>query len=213
MLLKQLCVGEMEVFCYILGCEETRQGVLIDPGGTVKEILPSVEERDLEIRFIINTHCHPDHTCGNGMLQKATHAKIVLHEADHALLKDKEAAEYFGRMGFPPSPPADILVKDNDVVVFGNYSLEVLHTPGHSPGGICLYCDGNLFSGDTLFAGAAGRVDVPGGDFNVLINSLAEKILPLPDETVIWPGHDYSDASSTTLGREKKENPYLGGEW
>ena len=213
MIIKQIQLGADKVFCYILACEESREAVVIDPCGDEYRILALINELHLKPLFIINTHCHPDHTCGNKVIKEETGAQIVRHEADELLLHDSSAQEYFNRQGYSPSPPADRIVFDNDQLVFGNYVLRVIHTPGHSPGSICLYADGNLFTGDSLFVGAAGRVDVPGGDFATLIESLSGKIAILPDETVIWPGHDYGISITSTVGREKKENPYLGGEW
>ncbi len=213
MIINQLLLGADEVFCYILACEISREAVIIDPCGDEDEILAIIEQLQLKPLFIVNTHCHPDHTCGNKVIKEATQALIVRHEADELLLGDKSAKEYFNRQGYTPSPPADRIVHDGDQLVFGIYTLQIIHTPGHSPGSICLYADGNLFTGDSLFVGAAGRVDVPGGDFTTLIESLSSKIALLPDETVIWPGHDYGNSITSTVGREKKENPYLGGEW
>jgi hydroxyacylglutathione hydrolase len=213
MLIKQLELGADKVFSYILACEATRQAVIIDPCGDEEQLLAAIQKLQLQPLFIVNTHCHPDHTCGNQIIREATGASIVRHEADELLLQDPEAKEYFNRQGFPPSPPADKIVKDGDRLEFGKYILKIIHTPGHSPGSICLSVDNNLFTGDSLFVGAAGRVDVPGGDFTTLVESLAAKIAVLPDETIIWPGHDYGDAKTSTVGREKKENPYLGGEW
>lgn len=213
MIIKQLQLGTDKVFCYILACEKSGQAIVIDPCGDEDIILKFIKEFQLKTKFIVNTHCHPDHTCGNKILKDATQALIVMHAADENLLQDQGAKEYFKRQGFPNPPPADRLVKDGDQLDFGDYILRIIHTPGHSPGSICLYVDGNLFTGDSLFVGAAGRVDVPGGDFNTLLESLGSKIAVLPDETVIWPGHDYGDSLTSTVGREKKENPYLGGEW
>ncbi len=213
MIMEQLKVGEMEVYCYILGCSGSRKGVVIDPGGDEDSILARVRELDLEILWIINTHCHPDHTCGNARLAAATGAGIILHKDDMALLNDAEARACFARMGLPLSPPADRAVQDGDSIRAGGLDIRVLHTPGHSPGSICLLCENNLFAGDSLFVGGAGRVDLPGGDFDTLINALAAKIAPLPDTTIIRPGHDYGDTPFSTVGREKKENPFLGGEW
>jgi len=213
MLIKQLELGADRVFCYILACEETREAVIIDPGGEEEKLLAVLHELGLKPVFIINTHCHPDHTCGNKIIRETTGALIVRHEADEHLLLDPGAQKYFRRQGFPASPPADKTVRDGDLLEFGKYSLTIIHTPGHSPGSICIYTENNLFTGDSLFVGAAGRVDVPGGDFTTLITSLAEKIAVLPDATIIWPGHDYGDSKTSTVGREKKENPYLGGEW
>lgn len=213
MIIRQLQLGKDKVFCYILACEETREAVIIDPCGDDGKVLAIIEELELRPIYIVNTHCHPDHTCGNRALKDASGARIVMHEDDELLRQDQAAREYFDRQGFPPSPPADMTVRDNDQLLFGRYSLRIIHTPGHSPGSICLYAEGNLFTGDSLFVGAAGRVDVPGGDFITLTESLAEKIAVLPDETIIWPGHDYGDSITSTVGREKKENPFLGGAW
>ena len=115
------------------------------------------------------------------------------------------------QMGFAPSPPADVLVEDGDTIGFGEEKLTVLHTPGHTPGGICLYDEGNLFTGDTLFVGAVGRTDFPGGSLEVLLRSIKEKILSLPDDTIVWPGHDYGGRPSSTVAYEKKHNPYITG--
>ena len=213
MIIKQMQLGTDKVFCYILACEKSNQAVVIDPCGEENKILSYIKESQLQIKYIINTHCHPDHTCGNKILKDATQALIVMHDEDERLRHEQTAKDYFSRQKFAPSPPADILVNDGDNLHFGDYTLRIIHTPGHSPGSICLYVDNNLFTGDSLFVGAAGRVDVPGGDFTTLIESLESKIAVLPDETVIWPGHDYGDSITTSVGREKKENPYLGGEW
>jgi hydroxyacylglutathione hydrolase len=212
MIIKQVQVGPDKVFCYILGCEKTRAAVMIDPGGEEDRLLAIIDELRFKLQYIINTHAHPDHTIGNEKLKNATGAAIVLHKDEQAFLHDKEAAAYFKRMG-PLSPDADLLVKDGTVLSFGEYTLVVIHTPGHTPGSICLYGSGNLFTGDSLFVGAAGRVDLPGGDFQILTTSLERNIATLPDETVIWPGHDYGDSITSTIGREKKENPFLGGAW
>ncbi|MBW2466636.1 MAG: MBL fold metallo-hydrolase [Deltaproteobacteria bacterium] len=213
MIIKQLQLGADKVFCYILACEESREAVVIDPCGGDAKVLTLIQELQLKPLFIVNTHFHPDHTCGNRAVKEASGAEIVMHEADELLLHDLNAKEYFDRLGFPTPPPVDRTVHDGDLLVFGKYSLSIIHTPGHSPGSICLYTEGNLFTGDSLFVGAAGRVDVPGGDFTTLIESLTAKIAVLPEETIIWPGHDYGDSITSTVGREKKENPYLGGEW
>jgi glyoxylase-like metal-dependent hydrolase (beta-lactamase superfamily II) len=215
MIIKPFLVGHMAVFCYVLGCNETNEGVIIDPGGNTAEIISYVAERSLHIRYIFNSHNHPDHTCGNRKIQEASGAKIVMHEADIHFMDAPERLNLFRRLDFPlsDSPPADIAVGDGTVISFGNKKIRVLHTPGHSPGSMCLHCEDHLFTGDTLFVGAAGRLDLPEANFPTLLTSLAEKIAPLPPETMIWPGHDYGDTPMTTLAREKKENPFLGGEW
>ena len=214
MIIEQLAVGPEQVFCYILGCEATGKGAVIDPGGDEEIVLTRIRALSLTISSIINTHCHPDHTAGNQFIKERTGAPVVMHRLDAKMLCDPEARRFFKELGYPgePSPP-DQLVEDGDILTMGAYSLKVIHTPGHTPGSICIYCDGNLFTGDSLFVGAAGRVDVPGGDFMTLMRSLEEKIATLPDETMVWPGHDYGDSLFTTIGTEKKSNPYLGGEW
>ena len=213
MIIKQLQLGAEGVFCYLLACEESMEAVIIDPGGDENELLAIIDDLQVKPLFIINTHCHPDHTCGNAIIKSATGALIIRHKADEELLQDPDAREYFNRQGFSPSLSADRLVQDGDRLIFGKYTLHIIHTPGHSPGSICLYVTGNIFTGDSLFVGAAGRVDVPGGDFATLINSLTDKLSVLPDDTVVWPGHDYGDTPTSSIGREKKENPYIGGEW
>ncbi len=213
MRIRQLTVGNEKVFCYILSCEETGEAVVVDPGGDVEAILAALTADGLALRYIVNTHGHPDHTGGNARLKEATGAAIVMHEADWALLQDPETGPYFARWGLPASPRPDILAKHGDTLAFGRQTLRILHVPGHTPGGICLLGAGNLFTGDSLFVGAAGRVDLPGGDFATLIGSLEKEVASLPEETVIRPGHDYGDTPTSTVGREKRENPFLGGEW
>ena len=209
MIIKQMPVGQMAVFCHIVGCEETMACVLIDPAGSEEQVLRVLSRKKLETRYIINTHGHPDHTCGNQLIQEKTGAKIVMHEAD-ARLFDTPAARVMARqMGFRPSPPVDWQIRGGDLISFGRETLRVIHTPGHTPGGICLYGRGNLFTGDTLFVGAAGRTDLPGGSLEILLQSFREKIMTLPDDTVIRPGHDYGDQPTSTVGREKKTNPYF----
>ncbi len=209
MIVEQMLVGPMAVFCYIVGCEETREGVLIDPAGNEDSILRKLARLNLRPLYIINTHGHADHTCGNQLLTDRTGARIVMHEADAKLFDLPSAKIMAGQMGFRPSPPTDMKVRDGDRIQFGNEFLEVIHTPGHTPGSMCLFGKKNLFTGDTLFVGAVGRTDLPGGSFDVLLNSLRHKILPLPDETIVWPGHDYGETPTSTIGREKKTNPYL----
>lgn len=204
--------GRPPVNSYIIGCEETGRAVVIDPGDgpLLKDLLNQLQ---LVPDYVVNTHIHPDHIMGNRFLKQAFGARIVRHPADEALWQDAETVAIFGRMAPIDFLPADLLVEQGQELIFGNSSLFVLHTPGHSPGSICLYGPGHLFTGDSLFVGAAGRVDLPGGDFNTLYQSLADRVAVLPEETVVWPGHDYGDTPTSTIGREKRENPFLGGEW
>jgi len=212
MLIKQMVVGGMGVCCYVVTCEETKEGIIIDAGGNEDEVLAYCERQGLTVKYIVGTHGHPDHVCGNARIKAATGAKIVLHAEDAAFFGDLRVREYFSMLGLPASPPPDQLVRDGDVLTVGTVSLKVIHTPGHTPGGICLYSAPHLFSGDTLFAGGVGRTDFPGGDTRKLMASIKDKILTLPPETVVWPGHGYG-GSRSTVGDEARANPYLTGGW
>jgi len=208
MILKQLIVGSMGVCSYIIGCEETKIGAVVDPGGDESRILAEVEKLGLKIKYIIATHGHPDHVCGNRIIMEATGGKILMHEEDAEYFEKPATMSYFSMLGLEPSPPAAKKVKDGDVIEVGKVQLQVIHTPGHTPGGMCLYSAPNLLTGDTLFVGGVGRTDFPGGSYDGLLESLKKKILTLPDETVVWPGHGYG-GSQSTIGEEKRSNPYL----
>jgi glyoxylase-like metal-dependent hydrolase (beta-lactamase superfamily II) len=213
MLIKQMIVGMMGVCCYIVACEKTKQGVIIDPGGNEDEILAACEELGISVKYIVNTHGHPDHVCGNGRLKNAIGAEIVMHSADADFFSQQQVEQFFSQLGLPASPPVDKKVEDGDILSFGSESLKIIHTPGHTPGGICLYGESNLFTGDTLFAGGVGRTDFPGGDTKQLLNSIKDKLLKLPPETIVWPGHGYGGEHST-IAAEQKSNPFLtGGSW
>lgn len=209
MIIKQLKVGVMEVFCYILGCKDTHEGVLIDPAGDEERILETAQELGLSIGSIVNTHGHPDHTCGNRRVMEKTGAKLYMHALDERLFNTPEGESMAMQMGFTPSPPADVLLKDGDTIPFGHKALTVIHTPGHSPGGICLHVENNLFTGDTLFVGAVGRTDLPGGSLETMLRSIKDKILSLPDDTIVWPGHDYGQSPTSTIALEKRHNIYV----
>jgi glyoxylase-like metal-dependent hydrolase (beta-lactamase superfamily II) len=212
MLIKQMTVGMMGVCCYIVACETTQEGLIIDPGGNEDEILEACKQQTISVKYIVNTHGHPDHVCGNGRLQEATGAKIVMHAADADFFGQQQVEQFFSQLGLPASPPADKIVEDGDTLSFGSESLTVIHTPGHTPGGICLYGKPNLFTGDTLFAGGVGRTDFPGGSSNQLMSSIKDKLLILSAETIVWPGHGYGGEHST-IGHEQKNNPFLTGGW
>lgn len=209
MILKQMKVGSMDVFSYILGCEETRKGLVIDPAGEEDRILEAAQAWGLTIESVVNTHGHADHTCGNRKIVERTGARIFMHALDDRLFNTPEGHTMALQMGLAPSPSADVLVNDGDTIPFGKSKLSVLHTPGHSPGGVCLRVENNLFTGDTLFIGAIGRTDLPGGSLTILLKSVKERIISLPDDTIVWPGHDYGSTSSSTVGREKRQNPYI----
>lgn len=207
MIIRQIVVGSMSVCCYVIGCQDTKEGAVIDPGGSEAEVLAAVHQEGLHVKYIINTHGHPDHVCGNGPLKEATGAEIVMHEADAAFFAQADARQYFAMLGLPESPPPDKLVKDGDVLAIGKIKLSVIFTPGHTPGGMCLYSKPNLFTGDTLFVGGVGRTDFPGGSTSLLNKSIQDRLLSLPEDTIVWPGHGYGGDSST-IGAEKRSNPF-----
>jgi len=208
MLVEQMRVGPMAVFSYIVGCEQENLGLIIDPAGAESKIVSKAEEMGLAIRYVVNTHGHADHTCGNRAVLAKTGADLVAHRDDASEILRGLNRVFSMAMGKRPSPEAHRLVTDGDVIQIGQTSLKVIHTPGHTPGSICLYGEGNLFTGDTLFVGAVGRTDLKGGSFETLLDSL-RKVLSLPPDTRVWPGHDYGDAPVSTLARERKTNPYM----
>ncbi len=208
MLVQQLTVGMMGVCAYVVSCEKTKVAAVIDPGGDENRILDYCKQNELQVKYIINTHGHPDHVCGNGPIKEATDAQIIMHTADVEYFSEPDLKQYFGGLGLPESPPVDILVNDGDKISIGEEELEVIHTPGHSPGGVCLYNAPHLFTGDTLFVGAVGRTDFPRCSMAELTKSVKTRILTLPAETIVWPGHGYGGTQST-IERENRSNPYF----
>jgi len=210
MIIEQLLVGQMAVFAYLVGCEETGQALVIDPGGEEQRIVSHARSHGLDIVMIVNTHGHADHTCGNAGVKELTGAKIVIHEADVPAMTSAHSAEFSRMLGCTPTPPPDQTVEDGEVIAVGEQvRLEVIHTPGHSPGCICLYTPGNVFTGDTLFVGGVGRTDLPGGSWPQMLRSIKERVLTLPDDTVVWPGHHYGPEPRSTIRRERLGNPFL----
>ncbi len=205
---QQLTVGMMGVCCYIVSCETTQKAAIIDPGGDEDKILTACRQAHFDVVAIIATHAHPDHVCGIGPVQEATNAKIYMHRDDAAFFAKPEIEEYFSMLGLAQSPPPDVLLNDGDTIAVGKEILQVLHTPGHTPGGICLYNAPNCFTGDTLFVGGVGRTDFPGGSMGELSHSIKSKLLTLPDNTIVWPGHGYG-GSQSTIGEEARNNPYF----
>jgi len=205
LIIKMLQVGSLQTNCYIVGCEDTKEGAIIDPGGDAKRILAEVERLGLKIKYVINTHGHFDHTLANKGVVKATGASLAIHSADAPLLTQGGGAFFFGMMG-KASPPADTILEEGQVLTLGQIGLKVLHTPGHSPGSICLYSEkeGVLFDGDVLFNMGMGRYDLPGGNGSVLMESI-RRLLTLPNETTVYPGH----GPPTTIGHERRSNPFL----
>jgi len=206
---EQIHVGFMAVFCYLIWCDRTKEALVIDPAGDEDQLFNRIEKKGLTLKYIINTHGHSDHTCGNARMKELTGAEIIIHEEDEVMLSSEMGRMMARQWGFTPSPPADMTVKEGDHIIMGDVDLEVIHTPGHSPGGICLLGDGNVFTGDTLFVGAIGRTDLPGASTSQFMHSLKDRVMNLPEETVVWPGHDYGDRPSSTIGIEKQTNPWL----
>jgi len=204
--MKSLVTGELQVNCYLLGCPSSGEAMVIDPGGKAQRILEILAENNLTLKQVVNTHGHFDHTGGNRSLVEATQAELLIHPADLAILRGgAEHALRFGCQPIEASPEPTRLLQDGDLVDLGEFQFQVIHVPGHSPGGICLLGEGRLFVGDNLFAGSIGRTDLPSGDQGALMNALRDRILTLPDEIVVCPGH----GPETTIGRERRTNPYL----
>jgi len=204
-IIKKLEVGPIMANCYVLGCEETKEAVVIDPGDEADRILMALSESGLRVKYLINTHGHFDHVGANARMKEITGAELLIHKDDELMLKDlSKAAATFG-LRAENSPPSDRNLADGDKVTFGKITLTIIHTPGHSRGGICLYTKGALFSGDSLFAGSIGRTDLPGGDYDTLISSIKEKLLGLDEKTIVYPGH----GPETSILQEKRMNPFL----
>jgi glyoxylase-like metal-dependent hydrolase (beta-lactamase superfamily II) len=207
MYIKQFVVGSFMVFAYLVGCKKTGEGLVIDPAGDTDLIIKKAREKNITIKYLINTHTHGDHTMGNAQMVKKTKAKIIVHELESSNLTAN--AHMFAMFNGEVSSPADILVKDDDIIKVGEISIKVLHTPGHSQGGICLYVPGYVFTGDTLFVGAIGRTDFQGGSFEILSQAIRTKLYTLPEDTVVLPGHDYGASKTSTIGNEKRYNPFV----
>jgi glyoxylase-like metal-dependent hydrolase (beta-lactamase superfamily II) len=196
---------------YVIGCEETRAGVVIDPGDEVEQLLEAVDDHRLSIKYILLTHAHMDHITGVGRARSALGAPAGLHRDDEFLYKAvvQQGAAFGFRVA--AQPPVDFFYDGEGPWRFGRYAVSVRHTPGHSPGGVCLVVgrDGSaertLFVGDTLFAGSIGRTDLPGGDLETLLRSIRDVLFSFPDDTPVLSGH----GEPTTIGREKRTNPYL----
>lgn len=205
MIIKELVVGPIGANCIILGCEKTAEAVVIDPGDEADKILLSLAEARLTARYIINTHGHFDHVGANKRLKEATGADILIHSLDAPMLSELSTTAMAFGLRAENSPEADRLLEDGDEISFGDITLKVIHTPGHTPGGITLCTDTTAFAGDTLFYGSIGRTDLPGGNFNTLISSIKEKLFQLDDGVKVYPGH----GPATTIGNEKRFNPFV----
>jgi hydroxyacylglutathione hydrolase len=207
LILQMLTVGPLQTNCYILGDEKSKEAVVIDPAGDFEDIKKQLNKSKLRVKYIILTHGHFDHTGALAQLKKTTGAEILIHSADASMLSQSTPAQpFFLDSGTDPCP-ADRTLKDGDTIEFGSNVLEVLHTPGHTPGGISLLIDKMIFTGDTLFCGSVGRTDLPGGSYRKLMDSIKTKLLSKDDDYVIYPGH----GPESTIGEERRDNPFLSG--
>lgn len=206
MIVDKLVVGPFASNCYIVGSESNKEGMIIDPGDEARRILNKVKDLKLDIKLIVLTHGHIDHTGALKEVKEATGAEVAIHGDDAKRLHDRLVAVAFG-LSYPKPPPPDRLLTDGESLDIGDFHFEVLHTPGHTPGGICLLGEGVVFSGDTLFNYGVGRADLPGGNYNQLMDSLQTKLMTLPDNTIVYPGH----GPDTTIGAEREGNPFLSG--
>ncbi|MBW2545561.1 MAG: MBL fold metallo-hydrolase [Deltaproteobacteria bacterium] len=208
MFLKQIQVGHMAVFTYIAGDKESGEGLVIDPAAETELIISEAESNGITIKYIVNTHGHVDHISGNADMKERTRADIIIHSDDADML-DSTPSMILRMFNAKPSPPADITVQDGDLITIGKIGLKVIHTPGHSPGGMSLYTPGYVFTGDTLFVEGLGRTDLPGGSWEIMHESIMNKLLTLPDDTVVLPGHNYGRMPTSTIKNERENNPFL----
>ena len=202
-----LPVGPLQCNCSVIGDESTREAMVIDPGDDIEDVLVLIRKHNLQVKQIVITHAHIDHVGGAMKLRAATGAPILLNQSDYALLKMIDMQAVWVGMAPPGKVEIDHSLGPADRVRTGSLDADVIHTPGHTEGSICLYfpAEKKLIAGDTLFAGSIGRTDLPGGSFQKIINSLHEKVLALPDDTIVVPGH----GPLTTIGEERESNPFL----
>jgi hydroxyacylglutathione hydrolase len=200
-------VGPLACNCYVVGDEATRQAIVIDPGDDPLELAAAIQEQQLTVTAIVATHAHFDHITAAAELRSLTGAPFMLHDEDKPLLDwVQESGRIFLGVELPPPPQVDTLAREGDRVTAGGFELEVVHTPGHSPGSISLIAPEAVFSGDTLFAGSIGRTDLPGGDTQALLVAVRSKLFKLDEDLAVYPGH----GPATTLGIERAQNPFVG---
>jgi len=200
-----LIVGPLETNCYLVYCQETLECAVVDPGAEAIRIFQLIAGKGLKPAVMLNTHGHVDHIGANKDIKEKFNIPLYIHSADSSLLEEVQQSEIGIFLGARDSPSPDHFLNDGDKIKIGKSFLRVIHTPGHSPGSVSFLGDGFLLSGDTLFSGGVGRTDLPGGSWKEMENSIKNKILTMPDEMIILPGH----GPSTTVGKEKSSNPFI----
>ena len=209
MIFETIVVGELGVNCYLLADSQTKEGVVIDPGAEPERILSAVRKSGMKVVAVLNTHGHFDHIGGNRKVTEATGAPLMINKEDGPFLSRASTSAKMYGLNADDSPGPSSYLAEGDLIHFGGHEIRVIHIPGHSPGGCCFYLekDGILISGDSLFAESIGRTDLPGGSQTQLVGAIRTKLMTLPETVKVFPGH----GPSTTVGHEKKHNPYLGG--
>jgi hydroxyacylglutathione hydrolase len=212
MILETAAVGPFFKNGYVVGCERTRQAVFIDPGDEVDQLLDFIHKEELTVTHILLTHAHVDHVSGVAEARRALGAPIYLHKGDLFLYQNAVRTGMMFGLTVEEPPPVDVFYEGEGPIVFGDYQVRVVHTPGHCPGGVCLAISKTgekaplrLFVGDTLFAGSIGRTDLPGGDYETLLTAITGTLFRFPDESIVYSGH----GPETTIGRERKTNPFV----
>lgn len=205
--IKRLVVGSLSANCWIVGVEDSGEGMIIDPGGNHELISRAIDESGFDIKIIVLTHGHSDHIAALYEVQEKTGAEVAIHISDADFLEGHSSfSSQFGISYKTPHPP-DRILHENDVIKISNLELKVIHTPGHTPGSISLYTTGKIFTGDTIFRRGIGTTLMPGSSRSQLLNSIQTKLMRLPDDTIIYPGH----GRETTIGAERRDNPYVNG--
>ncbi len=207
LLLEHLLVGPLQSNCFIVGDEESGEAVVIDPGGDGDMILNAVARKPWKVIAILNTHAHFDHIAANAAVIQGTGAPLMAPRGDSSFMEQAHVSARMYGLEVDASPPPDRLLDDGDSIDLGDEKIMVLSTPGHTPGGITFVTSIGIFPGDSIFAGSIGRTDLPGGDYDTLIDSIKARILALDDDTPVYPGH----GPGTTVGRERTYNPFLVG--
>lgn len=205
MILERIVVGPLEANCYFIGCSQGGEVGIVDPGADHLQIFNLINSQQYKPLYIINTHCHIDHTGANAEIKRRYKIPILIHQDDAPYLSETQDSSLQAILSANPSPPADRLLTEDDFINIGSLTLEVIHTPGHSPGGICLKFPEGVLTGDTLFYRGIGRTDLPGGSYPQLIESVKNKLFALDKSLPIYPGH----GPTSTIGEEMEENPFF----